>query len=1590
MTDVISGAGVYAASCEAYAAAGWTCVIPVPPEAKFPPPGGFTGAGGRDTTAEDRAAWAASQGGYSVALRMPDGVIGIDVDQYVKGTVIKEGAWGPLPPTWSSTARGQGQPARILLFRVPPGRYASVAGPDVEIIQRHHRYAVVAPSPHHETGGFYTWYTPDGTASAVIPRPEDLAELPAVWVQGLAAGASAISPEAATEAEGFALLAHVVDPAEQPCVKMAGAAAAARAQCSAAESGSRHDTMTSHVWELIMLAAEGHPGAGAVLASLQELWGTLTAGEDREAEFRDLITSGACKAASKWGTAPVRADSCLLMNAFRYDPPVPDTGITEDGELPRPIEAPRWWSPFEAIGTEPFDPVAELDAPLGREVLNRTWPVLRYAADAGSWLIRGPERWTARQGDLAKWGVDLVSWMMLPGDPDAPDGSDEHRRAKKRARFATNASSAGIAGKMAAQVAAGHHPSAVELASLDGEREILWAGGTAYDLRLSEGHPEPSRVTDPGTPHLHSAGVVPAAGPTPLWDEFTAAVWPDETLRAWAIRVLSVAFTGYPDKALPILLGDTDRGKTQVIMLMMSVLGSYAHVADARLLAPADRSHASIVYALKGRRMSFIDEAPRTGQLATERLKQITGGADLTGNQMHTNPVTFSPTHTLILTANPNHEPVLTDAAIRRRVRLIPCNGDPAAVRAARAAIGNENGPAWRAEAPAMLARMMSEAARWLADPRSGGNEAAPGTAAMTAHDIMVSQDLVMSWLREECEDWEQGTRSRELYQLFTESCRRMSIHPSAIPTETAWGRRLSELGYVAVSRRDGNYRPLRIRPPRAFGLGPAELSGKSGGATVPGGGFGAGSWTVVEGSGPTVHNGSGAGQTIQPTIRVEGVEGNSTLITQAHTHAHTRAQEKWGSPSTPSDPPQTPPGDAPGSTSVVTLPEPAAAPEDGDSPESPAEPPKPKRKAAVKKPAKPKPDPALEGPLHQLPVIVARNPQAPDAPPLVLPCTLDQAAGLIEAALPALCVDCETTGFPPGHPDYGLRLVQLGDEHVAVVLDPDDEAQALWIRETVSRAAALHAHSAAADLVPLARAGLGDAEEMWAKMTDSVLVTKLGDPTLAGSDENQLKKLAQAVLGSYAVSPVAEQDKNALFKSGGWLVETKPTTPREKSGWAMVRKSCETFARYAGSDVLDLGGVIRVLPRPDERILVREREFQAMCARISHQGYRLDHPHIQAKITEYTAAREAALERVRAACPAITNPSSTKEVPEALAAMGIPLERTGEGNPSAAKGVLEPLANVPGYEHAPLLRDILEYRHDVTTLGLLLEPLNVLCERGAGRMYPVVYTINADTGRTSCVRPNGQQFSRQGGIRACVIADPGMIGISADFSGVEIRVGAALSGDAALLAAELSTRCQACGHDPCDPVSCGKDQKGLHWMAARMAFGPDATKEDRYNCKRIIFSKMFGGGPASGARQVGLPVHVGEAVHRAFEAIAPRFTAWDAEMRAWVKGGNRGFQAYSGRTIHLPPRHRPHAAGNYAIQGTAREFLVDGCLAWKQTRWGHLPILPIHDEIFTFVPAAEAAEASATLIECMRSELYGVPIEAAASEPFFAWPDSS
>jgi len=171
--------------------------------------------------------------------------------------------------------------------------------------------------------------------------------------------------------------------------------------------------------------------------------------------------------------------------------------------------------------------------------------------------------------------------------------------------------------------------------------------------------------------------------------------------------------------------------------------------------------------------------------------------------------------------------------------------------------------------------------------------------------------------------------------------------------------------------------------------------------------------------------------------------------------------------------------------------------------------------------------------------------------------------------------------------------------------------------------------------------------------------------------------------------------------------------------------------------------------------------------------------------------------------------------------------------------------------------------------------------------------------------------------------------------------------------------------------------------------WGPDASKGHRYNAKRGVFGRLYGAGIPKIAATLGISEAEAQAVADVLDALAPGVAQWSAGMRKYVREGGTSFTAYSGRVIWLD-RSQPHKAANYAIQGTAREFLADGLLRWRQSPWGGSTILPVHDEVLATVAAQAAAQATAELARCMTTQLNGMAIVVEPSEPSFAWADAS
>lgn len=287
----------YADAAGDYLAGGWS-PIRLPYRKKNPPPIGFTGYEGRYVDAEQVERWS-KRGRANVGLRLPEQVIGLDVDDYdgkAGGATFADAVarLGPLPPTWRSTSRTDDPVSGIRFYRVPAGhRWVDRLGDNVEVIHHGHRFAVVAPSMHPE-GREYGWFDPDGLPADGGPKVDELPELPAAWVAELDRGDAAdrdvtVSLE---DHEADAWLADLPDGTPHPDLLALLEAA------EAALLAGRHDTTRNLMLNLVRKGEQGYVGVPTALTTLESMFSSALAGEserDVESEWRRMLTGAVGK-----------------------------------------------------------------------------------------------------------------------------------------------------------------------------------------------------------------------------------------------------------------------------------------------------------------------------------------------------------------------------------------------------------------------------------------------------------------------------------------------------------------------------------------------------------------------------------------------------------------------------------------------------------------------------------------------------------------------------------------------------------------------------------------------------------------------------------------------------------------------------------------------------------------------------------------------------------------------------------------------------------------------------------------------------------------------------------------------------------------------------------------------------------------------------------------------------------------------------------------------------------------------------------------------------------------------------------------------
>ncbi len=563
-------------------------------------------------------------------------------------------------------------------------------------------------------------------------------------------------------------------------------------------------------------------------------------------------------------------------------------------------------------------------------------------------------------------------------------------------------------------------------------------------------------------------------------------------------------------------------------------------------------------------------------------------------------------------------------------------------------------------------------------------------------------------------------------------------------------------------------------------------------------------------------------------------------------------------------------------------------------------------------------------------------------------------------AAAAMIAFDTETTGVDPQQADLvGLAVAWGPDTHQAayIPLGHADTAGLPW--ETV--AATLRpvladpkivkaAHNASYDLGVLRRYGL----HVQGDLVDTMIAAWLLDPSNRGLG---LKDLAWTRL-KVEMTPIA-----GLIGSG-------------KSQITMDRVPAAAAASYAAADAamtLRLAQVL--LPEVEQKGLMslfRDIEMPLVPVLVDMEaaGVKLDVSVLRQMSGELTGRlRQLEMEIQKIAGYAF-NINSTQQLADVLfGKLGLPaegLKKTQAGTYSTAADVLESLRGK--HEIVDL---ILEQRQLSKLLSTYVDALPTMVNPRTGRVHTSFNQTGAETGRLSSTNPNLQnipvrtEVGRE--IRRAFVAETGWRLLSADYSQVELRILAHISGDEYLLAA----------------FARGED---IHASAAAKVYGVplnQVTKEQRAVAKMMNFATSYGVTAFGLAQRTGLSRTEAEQFMQRYFATYPGVKRYIEETRARAREqgyvetllGRRRYFPVLKTTATTPQAYNvrqaaERAAINHPIQGTAADIIKIAMIRLRQALieggYRSRMILQVHDELVLECPEAELAAVSRLVRETM------------------------
>lgn len=368
------------------------------------------------------------------------------------------------------------------------------------------------------------------------------------------------------------------------------------------------------------------------------------------------------------------------------------------------------------------------------------------------------------------------------------------------------------------------------------------------------------------------------------------------------------------------------------------------------------------------------------------------------------------------------------------------------------------------------------------------------------------------------------------------------------------------------------------------------------------------------------------------------------------------------------------------------------------------------------------------------------------------------------------------------------------------------------------------------------------------------------------------------------------------------------------------------------------------------------------VLARMQELGFAINPAAFKSFLEDVQKELDQLTQKIYAEAGMKFNIGSSRQLGEILfGKMGLPeSKRTRTGQHSTSQATLEKLA-----EEYPIVESVLQYRKLDKMRSTYLDPLPRLMDEN-NRIHSTFNQEATATGRISSSDPNLQNIPVRGSLgtrmRACFVPGPGNLLIAADYSQIELRVLAYMSGDQNLI----------------DAFRQGED---IHARTAALIFDTDRDKleaDQRRMAKTINFGLLYG----MGARKLGQelkisPTQAKDFIDRYFARLSGLKDFYERILQGAREKGY--VQSMAGRRRWLPEIHSANGqalaqaerqAINAVIQGTAADIMKLAMLAVANDavlkKMRAEIVLQVHDELLLEAPTEVASEAGARVASLM------------------------